>query len=40
MEGMKTLSKEQLEERDQEGDSQRGMEHASIITCDVSDKCT
>ena len=39
MEGLKTLSKEQLEERVREVDSQRGMEHASIITSDVSDKC-
>ena len=35
--GLKTVSKEQLEERTQEVDGQRGMEHASVITCNVSE---
>ena len=35
--GLEAVSKEQLEERTQEVDGQRGMEHASFITCNVSE---
>ena len=35
--GLETVFKEQLEERTKEVDSQRGMEHASVLTSNVSD---
>ena len=35
-EGVETVFKEQLEEKIQKVDGQRGMEHASVITCNVS----